>query len=119
MIKNVLVNIIKETDIIKNDIKEIKENIHITIKSIMNYICQKMIKIKNVELDINNNLIIEKNNVSNVNTSNDNNNENIENVNPNYNKTFNIISLKKFQNFVPKQIKKAKGDDFDYDNNFI
>ena len=118
MIKNVLVNIIKETDIIKNDIKEIKENIHITIKSIMNYFCQKIIKNKNVELDINNNLIIEKNNVSNVNTSNDNNNENIENVNPNYNKTFNIISLKKFQNFVPKQIKKAKGD-FDSNNNFV
>ena len=116
MIKNVLVNIIKETDTIKNDIKEIRENIHITIKSIMNYFCQKLIKNKNVELDINNNLIIEKNNVSNVNSSNDNN-ENIENINPNYNKTFNICSLKKFQNFVPKQIKKAKGD-FDSNNNF-
>ena len=117
MIKNVLVNIVKETDKIKNDIKEIKENIHITLKSIMNYICQKMIKIKNVELDINNNLIIEKNNTNNTNNSYDRNNEeNKENIMPNNEK---IFKVKKFGNLVPKQIKKAKGDDFDYDNNFI
>ena len=42
MIKNVLINNIKETDYIKKDIKEIKENINITIKSIMNYFCQKI-----------------------------------------------------------------------------
>ena len=112
MITNVLVNIIKETDQIKNDIKEIKENIHITIKSIMNYFCQKIIKNKNVELDINNNLIIEKNNTNNS----FDNKENKENIKPNNKK---IFKVKKFGNLVPEQIKKAKGDDFDNENNFI
>ena len=127
MIKNVLVNIIKETDNIKYDIKDINENINITIKSIMNYFCQKILKNKNVELDINNNLIIEKNN-ANMNTlkSIDSSNyiKNDENKNPNIDnnklkKNKKIKSKKKFENSVPipKQINQAKGDDFDNDNN--
>ena len=120
MIKNVLVNVIKETDLIKKDIKEMRENINITIKSIMNYFCQKIIKNKNVELDIKNNLIIEKNNGSNLNTSIEiNNKNNNENINPNFNKTFNKNTKKKLGNIIPKQINKAKGDDFDIDNNFF
>ena len=127
MIKNVLVNIIKETDNIKYDIKDINENINITIKSIMNYFCQKILKNKNVELDINNNLIIEKNN-ANMNTlksidscvyikNDENKNPNIDNNKLKKNKK--IKSKKKFENSVPipKQINQAKGDDFDNDNN--
>ena len=126
MIKNVLVNIIKETEYIKNDIKEIKENINITIKSIMNYFCQKILKNKKVELDINNNLIIEKNGNMNTLKSIEANNEikNDENKNPNVNKlkkNKKIKSKKKFENIVPipKQINQAKGDEFDNDNNFF
>ena len=126
MIKNVLVNIIKETDNIKDDIKDITENINITIKSIMNYFCQKILKNKKVELDINNNLIIEKNCNMNTLKSNDSNNDiqNEENKNPNCNnnkikKNKKIKSKKKFENIVPipKKINQAKGDDFDNDNN--
>ena len=126
MIKNVLVNIIKETEYIKNDIKEIKENINITIKSIMNYFCQKILKNKKVELDINNNLIIEKNGNMNTLKSIEANNEikNDENKNPNVNKlkkNKKLKSKKKFENIVPipKQINQAKGDEFDNDNNFF
>ena len=126
MIKNVLVNIIKETEYIKNDIKEIKENINITIKSIMNYFCQKILKNKKVELDINNNLIIEKNGNMNTLKSIEANNEikNDENKNPNVNKlkkNKKLKSKKKFENIVPipKQINQAKGDEFVNDNNFF
>ena len=129
MIKNVLVNNIQETDYIKKDIKEIKENINITIKSIMNYFCQKILKNNNVELDINNNLIIEKNG-NNMNTikSIDTSNceyKNDENKNPNrYNftkKEEKKSKKKKFENIVPvpKQINQAKGDDFENDNNLF
>ena len=129
MIKNVLVNNIKETDYIKKDIKEIKENINITIKSIMNYFCQKILKNNNVELDINNNLIIEKggNNMNTIKSINTSNCEfkNDENKNPNrYNfvkKEKKKSKKKKFKIIVPiaKQINQAKGDDFDNDNNFF
>ena len=126
MIKNVLVNIIKETDNIKYDIKDITENINITIKSIMNYFCQKILKNKNVELDINNNLIIEKNGNMNTLKSIDSCNyiKNDENKNPNIEnnklkKNKKLKSKKKFENSVPlpKQINQAKGDDFENDNN--
>ena len=62
MIRNVLVSIIKETDYIRNDIKELKENLNITIKDIMNYFSKKILKNDLIELDINNNKIYEKNN---------------------------------------------------------
>ena len=129
MIKNVLINNIKETDYIKKDIKEIKENINITIKSIMNYFCQKILKNNNVELDINNNLIIEKNG-NNMNTiksieTSKCEYKNDENKNPNrcnfIKKEKKKSKKKKFDNIVPipKQINQAKGDDFDNDNNFF
>ena len=59
MIRNVLVTIIKETDYIRNDVKELNENLNITIKSIMNYFCEKIIKNNSFELDIKNNNVIE------------------------------------------------------------
>jgi hypothetical protein len=123
MIRNVLVNIIKETDYIKKDIKEMEENINITIKSIMNYFCQKILKNKNVELDINNNLIIEKsgNNMNTINSTNDLKNDENKNPNCNYNKPKKIKSKskKKFENIFPspQRIKQAKGDEYDNDNN--
>jgi hypothetical protein len=123
MIRNVLVNIIKETDYIKKDIKEMEENINITIKSIMNYFCQKILKNKNVELDINNNLIIEKsgNNMNTINSTNDLKNDENKNPNCNYDKPKKIKSKskKKFENIVPtpQRIKQAKGDEYDNDNN--
>ena len=59
MIRNVLVSIIKETDYIRNDVKELNENLNITIKSIMNYFREKIIKNNSYELDIKNNNVIE------------------------------------------------------------
>ena len=59
MIRNVLVSIIKETDYIRNDVKELNENLNITIKSIMNYFREKIIKNNSYELDIKNNNLIE------------------------------------------------------------
>ena len=81
MIRNVLVSIIKETDYIRNDIKELKENLNITIKDIMNYFSKKILKNDLIELDINNNKIYEKNNDVKVLKSkflNELNNNNIE-----------------------------------------
>ena len=92
----------------------------------MNYFCQKILKNKKVELDINNNLIIEKNGNMNTLKSIEANNEikNDENKNPNVNKlkkNKKLKSKKKFENIVPipKQINQAKGDEFDNDNNFF
>ena len=131
MIRNAIVNIIKETECIKNEIKEIKENLGLTIKSIMNYFCQKILKNNNVELDINNNLIIEKNNTENnknitiskkINKKLINNNtydSQIENINPN--NIINSYTNNKMKNYkkkfdigipIPKQITKPKGDEF-------
>ena len=59
MIRNVLVSIIKETDYIKDDVKELKENLKVTIKSIMNYFRVNILKNNSLELDILNNNIIE------------------------------------------------------------
>ena len=42
MIKNVLVSIIKETDYIRNDVKELKANLDTTIINIMNYFSNKI-----------------------------------------------------------------------------
>ena len=134
MIRNVVVNVIKETESIKNDIKEMKENLGLTIKSIMNYFCQKILKNNNVELDINNNLIMEKNNNENnsalrkiskaikINKTYDCNNENI---NPNSyiinHNSRKINSKKKLENGIPipKPIAKPKGDDYDIDTNYF
>jgi len=92
MIRNVLVSIIKETDYIRNDIKELKENLNITIKDIMNYFSKKILKNDLIELDINNNKIYEKNNdvkvlkskfLNELNNNNNNNeiNNKVENQN--------------------------------------
>ena len=59
MIRNVLVSIIKETDYIRNDIKDLKDNLNITIKNIMNYFANKIFNNEVNELDIKDNNIFE------------------------------------------------------------
>ena len=52
MIRNVLVSIIKETDYIRNDVKELKDNLNITIKNFMNYFSKQILKNDILELGI-------------------------------------------------------------------
>ena len=112
MIRNVLVSIIKETDYIRNDIKELKENLNKTIKNIMNYFCKKILKNEIIELDIKNNIIHEKK-INEINSKNNNelnkyynemNNERIIYKNENNNnKIIKIIPDKKLNNNFKNQ----------------
>ena len=110
MIRNVLVNIIKETDYIRNDIKELKENLNITIKDIMNYFSKKILKNDLIELDINNNKIYEKNNDVKVlkskflNELNNNNNNEINNKVENQNEFIKNNNKKIIKIFPDKKI---------------
>ena len=54
MIRNVLVTVIKETDYIRNDVKELKENLNGIIKSIMNQFSQNILKSNSNKTDIEN-----------------------------------------------------------------
>ena len=110
MIRNVLVSIIKETDYIRNDIKELKENLNITIKDIMNYFSKKILKNDLIELDINNNKIYEKNNDVKVlkskflNELNNNNNNEINNKVENQNEFIKNNNKKIIKIFPDKKI---------------
>ena len=79
MIRNVLVSIIKETDIIRNDVKDLKENLKITNQSIMNYFRVNILKNNTIELDILNNNVIENIPNSKYNIESYNNNDNTNN----------------------------------------
>ena len=58
MIRNVLVSIIKETDYIRNDVKELKENLNDIIKSIMNQFSQNIMRDNSNIADIEDNKVI-------------------------------------------------------------
>ena len=97
MIRNVLVSIIKETDCVRNDIKELKENLNITIKNIMNYFAQKILIDDSTELDIKGNNVyenIEDNFKSKFNIESYNNNTELN------------IPLLKYKNENPNNTKK-------------
>jgi hypothetical protein len=59
MIRNVLVSIIKETDYIRNDVKDLKENLNDIIKSIMYQFRQNILKSNSNEADFEDNSPIE------------------------------------------------------------
>ena len=102
MIRNVLVTIIKETDYIRNNIKDLKENVNITIINIMNYFSQKIFNNDSNKLDIKDNNVYEKaeidlSNKENIELSNNNNVDNNLNLiyksDINNNKTKKIIKV--------------------------
>ena len=117
MIRDVLVSIIKETDYIRNDVKELKDNLNASIKSIMNYFCQKIFKNEFINLDLNDNFVIENENKlksKNITENVDSNNNNLDNpkiiykndninkkilkIVPNQNNNNNIKNVKKKNN---------------------
>ena len=102
MIRNVLVNIIKETDYIRNNIKDLKENLNATIINIMNYFRQKIVGNNSNKLDIKENDVYEKEE-----SDLKNNNNNIELLNNNEDYNLNLIYKSDNNNKTKKIIKVA------------
>ena len=112
MIRNVLVSIIKETDYIRNDVKELKENLNKTIKNIMNYFSKQVFKNDLIDLDIKDCSIYENRENGLQNKHNIDSYNNYMEIN-NLNKNENINQVIKI---IPNKKNKIRIDNQTYDN---